>query len=183
MVELMQIQFNHSFRRNLRIISGSFIFLNLDPFYLTLPQEDERMCKFLLASIKKKKKKMDGFLGNSKWSPFNSWEQDAIKVRNFSSVQGSKKFSKKVVTRKKISKSHMEAINHNSCYFHSLEVSSFWVQNSILVIYQLLAHYAWKDIQISLEDYFQSKVSTNHFVDDKILVKIGWWFFKIQFWW
>lgn len=70
----------------------------------------------------------------------------------------------------------------NSHILSSANCSSFWVKkdsevldlnlNSLLAVSRLFAHYSWSDVKESLEEFFQSQVFINPFMDDKALIKV-----------
>lgn len=60
--------------------------------------------------------------------------------------------------------------------------TSFWVKketevlnlnlNSLLMVSRLFAHYSWKEVKNSLEKNFQTQVSTNPFMEVKVILKV-----------
>lgn len=65
----------------------------------------------------------------------------------------------------------------------SSEIPQFWVKKgrdmldlnffNTLVVSRILAHYSWKEVQIASEEYFQTNIFINSFMDNKAFVKIA----------
>lgn len=60
-------------------------------------------------------------------------------------------------------------------------IASFWVKKesevlnlnlkSLFVVSRLFAHYSWKEVKESLEEFLQTQISLNPFMEDKALLK------------
>ena len=119
---------------------------------------------------------MDGFLENRKWYIFHATRvsvgmnvQDATEVQKFfhELKVATRNSQEGLVTHKKIS-SYVEVINHNSSYFSETQFPWPFIfgkklhSSDLWVACPLLLEGCWES------EFFQFKVSINHFMDDKI---------------